>query len=57
VWSDRFYIGVGETGSVSLRGLVFADKLREPKEFALSLSVAIKRTKMTVDKLCSLPDS
>jgi hypothetical protein len=56
VWSDVFYVGKAETGSVSLRGLVFADKLREPKQFALTLSVAIKNTTMTENELCSLPE-
>ena len=56
LWSDVFYIGKSETGSVSLRGFVFADKLREPKEFALTLLAAIKQTTMTVDELCSLPN-
>jgi flagellar motor switch/type III secretory pathway protein FliN len=35
--------------------LVFADNLPQPKDFALTVSVAVTKTAMTVDELCSLP--
>ena len=55
VWSDVFYIGKGVSGDLSLCGLVFADNLPQPKEFALTVSVTVTKTAMTVDELCSLP--
>jgi hypothetical protein len=55
VWSDIFYIGKGASGDLSLCGLVFADNLPQPKDFALTVSVTVKSTGMTVDELCSLP--
>jgi hypothetical protein len=54
VWSDVFYIGKGSSGDLSLVGLVFADNLPQPKDFALTVSVTVKKTAMTVDELCSL---
>jgi hypothetical protein len=56
VWSDVFYIGKAESGKFSLSGLLFADNLPQPKEVALTSSVTVKETVMTVDELCSLPD-
>jgi hypothetical protein len=55
VWSDVFYIGKVESGTFSLSGLLFADNLPQPKEVALTSSVTVKKTAMTVDELCSLP--
>jgi len=56
VWSDVFYIGKVESGKFSLNGLLFADNLPQPKEIALTSSVTVKKTAMTVCELCSLPD-
>jgi hypothetical protein len=56
VWSEVFYIGKGATGDLSLRGMVFADNLPQPKDFTLTVSVSVKKTRMTVDELCSLPE-
>lgn len=55
VWSDVFCIGKVESGKFSLSGLLFADNLPQPKEVALTSSVTMKKTVMTVDELCSLP--
>lgn len=54
IWSDNFYIGKKLSGVFSLSGLVFADNLPQPKEFALTVSVMVTKTAMTVDELCSL---
>jgi len=56
VWSDVFYIGKGASGDLSLCGLMFADNLPQPKDFALSVSASVRKTRMTVDELCSLPE-
>ncbi len=56
VWSDVFYIGKKASGDLSLCGLVFADNLPQPKDFALGVSVTVTKTAMTVDELCSLPE-
>jgi len=56
VWSDVFYIGKEASGDLCLCGLVFADNLPQPKDFALTVSVTVKKTAMTVDELCSLPE-
>ncbi len=56
VWSEVFYIGNGATGSLSLSGLVFADKLPQPKAFTLTVSVTVTKTNLTVEELCSLPE-
>jgi hypothetical protein len=55
-WSDLFYVGKGASGDLSLCGLVFADNLPQPKDFALTVSVTVTKTAMTVDELCSLPE-
>ena len=54
VWSDVLYIGKGETGDLSLCGLVLADNLSQPKTFVLTMAISITETRMTVDELCSL---
>lgn len=56
VWSDIFYLGMLESGALPLCGLLFADNLPQPKNSALTISVSVKRTGMTVDELCSLPE-
>lgn len=56
VWSDLFYIGKGPSGDLLLCGLVFADNLPQPKDVALTVSVKVTKTSMTIDELCSLPE-
>jgi hypothetical protein len=56
VWSDVFYIGKAASGDLSLCGMVFADNLPQPKGFALTVSVTVTNTVMTVNELCSMPD-
>lgn len=56
VWSDVFYIGKRESGDLSLCGLIFADNLPQPKNFALTVTAVVTKTVMTVDELDSLPE-
>lgn len=56
VWSEVFYLGKGKSGDLSLCGFVFADNLPQPKDVALTVSVTVRETSITVDELCSLPD-
>lgn len=56
VWSEVFYLGKGKSGDLSLCGFVFADNLPQPKAVALTVSVTVRETTITVDELCSLPD-
>lgn len=56
VWSDVFYVGKGASGDISLCGFVFSDNLPQPKDFTLTVSVTVKETSISVDKLCALPD-
>jgi hypothetical protein len=56
VCSEVFYVGKRTSGDLSLCGLVFADNLPQPKDFALTVSVTVRETTMTVEELCSLPD-
>jgi hypothetical protein len=56
VWSDVFYIGKEACGDLTLRGLVFADNLPQPKDFELIVSISVTQTRLTVDELCSLPN-
>lgn len=56
VMSEVFNIGKGSSGSVSLAGVAFADKLPQPKEFELTVSAEVQRTKMSVAELCALPE-
>ncbi len=55
IWSEVFYIRKGESGDFPLCGLLFADNLPRPKDFALTVSVSVTRRTMTVNELCSLP--
>lgn len=56
VRSDVFYVGKEASGDLPLCGLVFADNLPQPKHFALTVSVTVTKTAMTVDELCLLPE-
>jgi hypothetical protein len=55
VLSDVFYIGKDASGSVSLAGVAFADKLPQPKAFELTVSAEVRRTKMSLAELCAMP--
>ena len=56
VWSDVFCVGKAESGNLSFTGQVFAENLPQPKTFALGVSVNVKRTRMDVSDLRSLPE-
>jgi len=56
VCSEVFYIGTGESGAVSLHGVVFAANLGQPKDFVLTANISVKRTQMSVEELRSLPE-
>lgn len=57
VWSDTFYIGKGASDDLSLCGLIFAENLPQPKEFALTVSITVKKTAMSLDELYSLSNT
>lgn len=57
VWSDTFYIGKGASGDLSLCGLVFAENLPQPKEVALTVTITVKKTAMSLDELYSLSNT
>jgi hypothetical protein len=56
VWSDVFYLGIGANGDVTISGQIFAENLPQPKDFSLTLSVNVKRTKMELSDLRDLPE-
>lgn len=56
VWTDAFYLRIGQSGEVQITGSVFAANLPQPKTFNLSIKADIQRTTMTVDELVSLGD-
>jgi hypothetical protein len=56
VWTDVFYMGIGQSGDIRLAGDLFAANLSQPQTFALSIKANVKRSKMTVDELVSLDD-
>ena len=56
VWTDAFYLGIGQSGEVQITGSVFAANLPQPKTFGLSIKADIQRTTMTLDELVSLGD-
>ncbi|MBI4910940.1 MAG: ATP-binding protein [Acidobacteria bacterium] len=53
IWSDRFYIGVGQSGDYPLQGHVFADNLPTPQHFTLTVTAEVAHTTLTVEELCS----
>lgn len=56
VWTDPFFIGVGQSSKVELKGLLFAANLPQPREFSLAIKATITQTKMTVEDLLSLDE-
>jgi hypothetical protein len=54
VWTDSFYLGVGQSGEIQITGSVFAVNLPQPKAFNLSIKADIQQTTMTIDELVSL---
>jgi len=56
VWTDVFFMEIGQSGKIELRGHLFAANLPQPQEFTLSINAAITETAMTVDELLSLEE-
>jgi len=54
VWTDTFYLGIGQSGPVQIVGKIFAANLTRPIEFSLSIEAVIHTTSMTVEELISL---
>jgi hypothetical protein len=57
VWSEVFCVGTRTSGDLVLAGQVFANNLPQPKDFTLTISVNIRRTRMTLAELRALPDA
>jgi hypothetical protein len=51
VWSDKFHIGVAQTGEHPINGEVLADNLPIPQPFTLTVSAEVKHTALTLDEL------
>jgi hypothetical protein len=56
IWSEVFYIGKAKDGEVLLNGLIYSDHLPRPKEFSLSISGEVRRSKLTAKELVDLAD-
>lgn len=56
VWTDKFFLGIAESGESSLQGQVFADNLPRPQQCALTIDAKVDQTSMTVDDLVSVID-
>lgn len=53
VWSDPFFLGIGESGECELRGMIYAANLAKPQEFSLVVDATIEQTTMSVEELKS----
>jgi hypothetical protein len=51
VWSEKLYIGIRESGEVSLRGKIFAANLPSPQEFTLQIRAEVTQVKMSFAEL------
>jgi hypothetical protein len=51
VWSDKFYIGAGQSGDYPVLGLVFADNLPVPQQFTLTVTAEVTQTTITAKEL------
>lgn len=56
IWSGVVYIGKAKDGEVLLNGLIYSDHLPRPKEFCLSISGEVRRSKLTAKELVDLAD-
>jgi hypothetical protein len=55
VWSGVFFMGKGVTGELTIPGEIFAENLSQPKSFTLTVSATVKKSRMDVSDLRSLP--
>jgi hypothetical protein len=56
VWTDAFWIGIGQSGEVRLAGRLYAANLPQPREFTLSINATVGRTTLSVEDLIALGD-
>lgn len=56
VWTDAFYMGIGQSGEVKLTGHLYAANLPQPQEFTLTVAADVTVTQMTVDELLAVPE-
>jgi hypothetical protein len=54
VWSDKFYIGAGQSGDYPIEGHVFADNLPTPQQFTLTVTADVEHTTLTINELHSM---
>ena len=54
VWTDAFWMGIGQSGEVNLIGHLYAANLPQPQEFTLTVNSDVNRTKLTVEELVAL---
>lgn len=55
LWSDKFYIGAGETGDYPIHGQVFADNLPTPQAFTLTVTAEVEKTTLSIEDICGKP--
>jgi hypothetical protein len=54
VWTDTFWMGIGQSGEVKLTGHLYAANLPQPQEFTLTIHADVNRTTLTVKQLLEL---
>lgn len=54
VWTDMFYVGIGATRHLEIKGKLFADNLTKPKDFALSINANVSQRTFSVSELLHL---
>ena len=54
VWTDSFFLGVGQSGIVQIIGQLFSNNLSQPQPFSLSVTAEVTRSQMTVNELTRL---
>jgi hypothetical protein len=54
IWTDAFYMGIGQSGEVKLTGHLYAANLPQPQEFTLAVNATVNRTAITVEELVAL---
>jgi hypothetical protein len=57
VWSDVFFLGQRDSGTIQFIGSVLAENLSKPKAFNLTVSVTVAKAQMSMKELARLPDA
>lgn len=57
VWTDSFFLGVGTSRTVELRGVIYAANLPKPQECTLAIRATISETSMGVDELLAFDNA